>query len=122
MALILAGLLLVSVICVLAHYLSTVDFVDNPAWLVEVSAEGNATLHTYQGKITAPLAGVNWNTNPVVLAKVQELIDIAQRDKVAFAKTKAGKLRIWYPDESGPRCLNKEINAIPMQVPGKKSE
>jgi hypothetical protein len=97
---------------VLANRKTKIDFSDNPALLIQVSDSGTATLDTYHGQISAPLANVIWKTNSAFLAGAQKLVREAQRDKVAFTKSNDGELQIWFETESGPESLNQKLNAL----------
>ncbi len=103
------GVCVLAGVFVLARRNAMVDFSDNPALLVQVSEAGTVTLDTYQGRIVAPLAGVNWKTNSALLTEAQKLVREAQREKVAFRKSKSGESQIWYETESGPESLNEKL-------------
>ena len=91
-----------------------INFDDNPALLIEVADTGIATLDKLSklGRITAPLAGVKWTTNPTFLAEAHNLIEEAQRNYVAFGVFKDGTVKIWYESESGPTNLNEKLNVL----------
>jgi len=104
------GALICVTVFLLCKRSAFVDFADNPAVLVDISTAGMVKLDTYQGQIVAPLSGVNWITNSAFLAEAQKLVREAQRDKVAFSRSKDGKLKIWFETESGAESLNEKLN------------
>ncbi|WNG29974.1 hypothetical protein F0U62_42685 [Cystobacter fuscus] len=90
----------------------SIDFQDNPALLVEVSDDGIVSLDSYQGPVTGRLSGVRWRNEPEYLSKARKLIDIARRDKVAFAVDRRGALLLWYPTEDGAESLNQQLQKL----------
>ncbi|WP_257450542.1 hypothetical protein [Archangium lipolyticum] len=90
----------------------SIDFQDNPALLVEVSDDGIVLLDSYQGPVTGRLSGVHWRNEPEYLSKARKLIDIARRDKVAFAVDRRGELLLWYPTEDGAESLNQQLQKL----------
>lgn len=94
------------------EWLTMVDFVDDPAWLVRVDDEGVVTLDTYQGRLSARLKGVPRSADPVVVRKTQAIVERVQKDKVAYRKRSDGMVEVWFLDEAGVVSLNRELSAL----------
>jgi len=92
-----------------------IDFQDNPALLVEISDDGIVSLDSYQGPVTGRLSGVHWKNDPEYLSKARRLVDVAMRDKVAFAVDRKGELMLWYPTEHGAESLNQQLRKLESQ-------
>jgi hypothetical protein len=90
----------------------SIDFHDNPALLLEVSDDGIVSLDSYQGLVTGRMSGVHWKNEPEYLRRARPLIDLARRDKVAFAVDRKGELLIWYPTKDGAESLNQELQKL----------
>jgi hypothetical protein len=95
-----------------ARSIRGVDFYDNPAILMEVRESGLVVLDTQQGTLAAPLAEVDGKMRSEAWAKAQEFIHEAQRDMVAWARLRNGKIRVWYGSEDGAVCLNEKLRAL----------
>lgn len=109
---IIGAMLLIGILLLKIHWTGKVDFSDNPALLVQISETGTVTLDTYNGRIVAPLEGVKWKSNSVLSPQVRELLQEAQREKVAFKKSKNGGLHIWFVTESGSESLNDRLSTL----------
>lgn len=89
-----------------------IDFVNNPALLVEINKTGTVVLDTYEGRIAGTLKGVVWKNDKYFLDQADDLITQAMCDKVDFAVDDGNKIRIWYITNNGTKYLNDELNRI----------
>jgi hypothetical protein len=99
--------------CVLLLWFRSIDFVDNPALLTDVSLNGTISLDTKDGVITAALADVTGTVSSDEKQAFDHVVSSAQRDFVAFHVRADNTVDIWYQDADGEtRSLNREIAGL----------
>jgi hypothetical protein len=90
-----------------------VDFVDNPALLVDVSLCGRVSIETKDGMIRAALAGVTGAVCDQDKQAFDHVVSSAMRDVVAFRVRADKTLDIWYQDADGEtRSLNRDVASV----------
>ena len=99
--------------CVVFHWLRSIDFVDNPALLLDVSKDGVVTLDTKDGTIEVALANTNVAISDENMRQFDRLVATAQRDFVAFGMRSDNTVDVWYQDAEGEtRSLNDDLASL----------
>jgi hypothetical protein len=99
--------------CVVFHWLSSIDFVDNPALLLDVSKHGVVTLDTKDGTMEIALANTNVAISDESTRQFDRLVAAARRDFVAFGMCSDNTVEVWYQDAEGEtRSLNDDLASL----------